>query len=135
MAKKSDKLVSEIIEDFLNLVSNTKSDYEYTKEIIKQLDIEYDIDIGHAFELNPTKDKGKLATRARINRLDRRYYKDINEEYEPLFKLVTDGRYKQAFDLLTQALGQTRKAESYHKDRSYKPRVTDDNKISKKIIR
>ena len=129
------KLISKDISEFNSLIEKVKSDYEYASSMILQLDQEYYQDIAHAFELDPVCEKNKIATRARTNRLDRRYYKDIAEEYEPLYKLVTDKANVKSFELLKQVLGQTRKSESYHEKRTYRPRVTKDNKIEKKIIR
>jgi hypothetical protein len=130
----SNNKVSDQIKVFTDLLIKTKQDYEYAMSMVSQLDKEFDLDIGHEFELSPAKDKNKIATKARINRLDRRYYKNKAEEYEPIYKLITDPQNKKAFDQLTQVLGKVRKAESYHTERTYYPRVTKQNEIKKKII-
>lgn len=126
--------VSEQIKVFTDLINQVKQNYEYSISMVEQLDKEYDLDLGHAFELSPSKEKNKLATKARTNRLDRRYYKDKAEEFEPIYKLISDSQFKKAFDQLPQVLGKVRKAESYHADRTYHPRVTKENAIKKRII-
>jgi len=128
-AKKSDA-----ISEFIKLLDKIKSDYDYSYSIVGQLDIKFNQDLTHDIELKPAKDKNKIATKMRTNRLDRRYYKDIVEECEPLYELMTNPQYKKAFDMIKQALGKTRKQEDYHANRTYKPRITKENEIVKKII-
>jgi hypothetical protein len=129
-----EKKVSLSVKEFMDFVSQVKSDYEYSYALVNQLDKQYGTDLAHELELSPSKDKNKIATKMRTNRLDRRYYKDIVEEIEPVYQLMTDPQHKKTFDMLNQVLGKVRKAEEYHKDRTYHPRVSKQDEIKKKII-
>jgi len=131
--------VSDKIKAFTDLLNDIKQNYEYAMSMVKQLDKEYDLDLGHEFELRTAKESAKIATKARRNRLDRRYYKDRAEELEPLYELIYSAdnyNNKKAFDKLQSVvLGATRKAENYHKDRTYKPRVNENNIIDKRLVK
>jgi hypothetical protein len=122
------------IKEFLDFAEHLKNDYEYCKALVDQLDKKYDKDLSHDLELKPAKEKNKIATKMRQNRLNRRYYKDILEEFEPLYTMMTDEKYKKTFDMLKQTLGRTRNAEEYHKDRTYYPRVKEKDEIKLKVI-
>ena len=128
------KKVSESLKDFLDFADSTKADYNYSFDIVGQLDKKYNMDLTHELELKPAKEKNKIATKMRTNRLDRRYYKDIVEELEPIYAILNDPQYKKTFEMLKQALGKVRKAEEYHKDRTYYPRVKKQDEIKKKVI-
>jgi hypothetical protein len=122
------------LKECLDFIDNVKHDYEYSFALVGQLDKQYNMDLTHELELSPAKDKNKIATKMRTNRLDRRYYKDIVEEFESIYQVITDEKYKKSIEMLRQALGKVRKAEEYHKDRTYYPRITKKNEIKKKVI-
>ena len=84
----------------------------------------------HSLELDDLKcdERSKIATKLMINRKDRRYYKDRVEEFEPIVQFFDDPQNKKVLDKLKQVLGQVRKAENYHKDRIYIPRVLKEKK-------
>ena len=67
-------------------------------------------------------------------RKDRRYWKDQVEELEPLVSIfcISEAnadrkqevqRNAKVFNMLREALGQTRKVERYHSDRKYTPKI------------
>ena len=51
------------------------------------------------------------------------YYKNIVEEEAPLANIIGDVDIKKTVHRLEQVLGQIRKAESYHDNRKYYPRI------------
>ena len=124
-----DKKPSEYITEFLNFITEAKSQYNFCSEEVNNQD-KLTQDYLHSLELDNLKcgERSKLATKLAINRKDRRYYKDRVEELEPIVKFFEEPQHKKVLDKLTQALGQTRRAESYHKDRVYVPRVLNEEK-------
>jgi hypothetical protein len=87
-------------------------------------------DFLHSLELDDLKcdERSKLATKLAINRKDRRYYKDRVEELQPIVDFFADPQNKKVLDKLTNVLGACRKAEHYHKDRIYVPKVLKEKK-------
>lgn len=122
-----DKKPSEYITEFLNFVSAAQSQYRFCFDEVNQQD-KLTQDYLHSLELDSLKcdERSKLATKLAINRKDRRYYKDRVEEFEPLVKFFEEPKNKDVLHKLTQVLGQVRKAENYHKDRTYIPRVVKE---------
>jgi len=59
------------------------------------------------------------------------YYKDQVEELQPLYDVITESKHKSCIEQFKQALGKTRKAEAYHKDRRYYPRIMKDDGYAK----
>lgn len=118
------RLPSEYISDFLNFVTEAQSQYKFCFDEVNNQD-KMTQDYLHSLELDDLKcaERSKVATQLAINRKDRRYYKDRVEEYEPIVQFFEDGANKRVLDKLKQVLGATRKAEGYHKERTYKPRV------------
>jgi hypothetical protein len=70
--------------------------------------------------------RNKLTTRLHKCREQRRQFKDIKEELEPVVSFADDPANKKVIDKLSsQLLGQVRKAENYHENRVYKPRLKE----------
>lgn len=121
---KKNKLPSEYISEFLNFIREAQSHYKFcgeemhTQEALTQ-------DYLHKLELDGLNcsERSKIATKLAINRKDRRYYKDRVEELESIVNFFADQQNKKMLDGLKQVLGQTRKQEDYHKNRTYIPRV------------
>ena len=115
---------SEIISAFIKLVEHTPKRYISAKVSVGVED-KLTSDLLHEIELEGTncKIRSKTATRLRENRLDRRYYKDIVEELEPLYLFLDKKDNKKVIKELEQVLGKVRKVEEYHSDRTYYPRV------------
>lgn len=124
-----DKKPSEYISEFLNFVSEAQSQYRFCSE---EAEIQEKLtqDYLHSLELDGLKrdERSKIATKLMINRKDRRYYKDRVEEFEPIVQFFDEPQNKKVLDKLKQVLGQVRKAENYHKDRKYIPRVLKEKK-------
>jgi len=124
-----DKKPSEYISEFLNFISEAQSHYKFCYEEMETQD-KLTQDYLHMLELDDLKcgERSKLATKLAINRKDRRYYRDRVEELEPIVRFFEDPQNKKVFDKLKEVLGQTRKAENYHKNRIYIPRVLKEKK-------
>ncbi len=124
-----DKKPSECISEFLNFVSEAQSHYKFCYEEMETQD-KLTQDYLHMLELDDLKcsERSKLATKLAINRKDRRYYRDRVEELEPIVRFFEDPQNKKVLDKLKEVLGQTRKAENYHKNRIYIPRVLKEKK-------
>lgn len=123
------KKPSEYIAEFLKFISEAQVQHKlYSEEVEKQNKLTQDY--LHSLELDDLKynERSKIATKLAINRKDRRYYKRCVEELEPIVKLFEDQQNKRTLNLMTKVLGDTRKAEAYHKHGKYKPRVLKEAK-------
>ena len=129
---------SKNIENFLNFYDAVKREYDIASEMVSQCD-KLTQDILHRLELESlsTNEKNKIATQLKYCRKDRRYWKDIVEEVESFVTMFNQTEASQAdnkkkaeveanrrfINMLRETLGKTRKQESYHANRSYKPRI------------
>lgn len=131
--------VSGYIEQFLRFHTETNNQYLVAYEKVNECD-KMTQDLLHKLELEDlsTSEKNKIATQLKYCRKDRRYWKDQVEELEPFICLFNNIGYrignatidqnriehnKKFINLLREVLGQTRKQENYHSDRTYKPRI------------
>lgn len=115
---------SEYISEFLNFLSSVESSYNFCLAEMKRQE-QLTQDYLHSLELDDLRyeERNKVATKLAINRKDRRYYKDRVEEYEPIVKFLNEQKNKNVVNQLKQVLGECRRAENYHKDRFYIPKV------------
>jgi hypothetical protein len=118
------KQPSEYLTEFLNFVTEAQSHYRFCSDEVNNQD-KLTQDYLHSLELDDLKrdERSKIATKLAINRKDRRYYKDRVKELQPIVDFFTDPQNKKVLDKLTNILGACRKAENYHKDRMYIPKV------------
>lgn len=125
-----DKKPSEYISEFLNFVAEAQSQYKFCFDEVKNQE-SLTQDYLHSLELDGLKrdERSKVATKLAINRKDRRYYKDRVEELAPIVQFLEDPHNKKVLDRLRSVtLGEVRRAESYHKDRKYIPKVLKEKK-------
>lgn len=116
---------SEYISDFLDFLSQAKSDYAIAIDGIKTEEKRQE-DLLHEIEFcGNAKERSKKATRLNTCRKDRRYYKDIHEETAIIQEYLNDPVNKKAIDKLREVLGSVRKSERYHADRVYRPRLKE----------
>ena len=124
---------SKNIENFLNFYDVAQQEYKIAFEMVNKCD-QLTQDLLHKLELDKlsNSEKNKIATQLKYCRKDRRYWKDIVEELEPFVDLfVSMGDNKKVAEssktfinmLRSNVLGKTRKQETYHANRSYKPRI------------
>lgn len=118
------KQTSSYIETFLNYLSEINRSYPLTKAELKKKDNETQ-DILHELELgeNNYKERTKIATQLRNVRKERRHLKDKIEEIETLYQWMNEN--KTSINKLQQVLGQTRKQEKYHQNRTYKKKIQE----------
>ena len=129
--------VSKRIEDFCNFYNEMNKSYTYYYQRVNDCD-KLKCDLLHKLELGDYKDrneKQRLLTQIERCLKDRRYYKDRVEEIEPFIYIFKDPDKSQdnknrcamtTINHITNCLGQVRKMESYHADRTYKPRILKD---------
>lgn len=119
-------MVSDQIKQFLDFVDNSKKEYTYSLEQMKQEEKKLQ-DFLHAIEFEPlAKERSKICTKLHESRQQRRRYKDIVEEREEIVKFFSDPQHQKTLNQLTQLLGKVRKVEKYHADRTYYPRSEID---------
>lgn len=129
------------VESFLKFIDQAVIDYTTAKEMEEKC-TQATQDLLHRLELErlTTSEKNKIATQLKYIRKDRRYWKDMIEELEPLANLFsTEGSAsehtqlgRRTQNLLREALGAMRKAERYHAERTYYPRVFKNENICSK---
>lgn len=122
---------AEKLTSFLNFITDAQSHYKFCLEEMKKQE-QLTQDYLHSLELDNLKcnERSKVATKLATNRKDRRYYKDRVEELEPIINFLSESQNKKTFDKLQQVLGQVRKQESYHKDRTYTPKILKEDEES-----
>ena len=127
------KLPSNYLSEFLSFISEAQSHYKFCIDEMETQD-KLTQDFLHSLELDDLKckERSKLATQLSINRKDRRYFKDRIEELEPIVKFFDEPQNKRVLDKLTNVLGEIRKAERYHKYRTYIPKTLKEKKEKKK---
>lgn len=121
---KERKFRSTDLERTLNFFSDCLTDYKYNYDKVNEQekltqDYLHDIELGGLH----CKERSKVATKLQENRKNRRYYKDVVEELQPIYDFLNDGANKALINKLREVLGKVRKAESYHSNRTYFPRV------------
>ena len=114
---------SEQIKSFLDFTRDCETRYKLALEAM-ETENKRTQDFLHAIEFEPhSEERSKIATKMRASRITRRKNKDTIEELEPLIEFLNIPANKKAVDQLTQILGKVRKAEKYHENRTYHPRV------------
>ncbi len=128
--KKQQRYPSQIIKDFLDFVENSREDYNYNLEAMKNEE-RITQDYLHKLELEDLsyRERSKIATQLVSNRQARRNHKDAVEELEPIVDFFDDPQMKKFINNMTQLLGQVRKIESYHQKRFYVPKVIEGDVI------
>lgn len=122
MSKKNiNPKFSETIGNFCDMVVEVISDYEWNKAEVNRLD-RLTQDYLHQLELNGLnyKDRAKVATQLTKCRQLRRASKDTVTILEPFVEFIESERGKQSMNFMKEALGKTRKIESYMKNRTYR---------------
>ena len=119
---------SEQITNFLNFITAAQSHYKFCEEERERQDA-LTQDFLHSLELDNLScgERSKLATKLKINRKDRRYYKDRVEELKPIITFFEEPQNKKVLDKLQQVLGQVKKQERYHEYRTYIPKILKES--------
>jgi hypothetical protein len=129
--------VSKKLSEFLNFYDEAISTYNYCFSKVNECD-KLKCDLLHKIELGQVVDRNeekRIQTQLKYCLRDRRYYKDRVEELEPFVMLfIGKDKDKEAIvrqctasmNHMRQALGSVRRAENYHTNRTYKPRILKD---------
>lgn len=129
--------ISKKLSDFLGFYDEAINTYKYCYEKVNECD-KLKCDLLHRLELGQFADRNeekRIQTQLKYCLKDRRYYKDRVEELEPFVLLfVSKDKDKEnivrqcttAINHMRQGLGGVRRAENYHADRTYKPRILKD---------
>ena len=129
--------VSKRLEDFISFYDEAISTYNYAYDMVNQCD-KLKCDLLHKIELGLYEDANeekRIQTQLKYCLKDRRYYKDRVEELEPFANLFLSKEKErenitrtcsQAINHIKNTLGNIRRAEDYHKERTYKPRILKD---------
>jgi hypothetical protein len=129
--------ISRKLESFLSFYDEAIAAYNYCFEKVNECeklecDLKHKLELGHYEDNNAEK---RIYTQLKYCLKDRRYYKDRVEELEPFVLLfVSKDKDKEnlvrqcsaAINHMRQSLGGVRRAENYHADRTYKPRIMKD---------
>lgn len=126
MDTKINPKFSETISEFLALMENARSDYQWNCEQVKLQD-ELTQDYLHSLELDGLtyKQRAKVATQLALCRQRRREHKDMAASLEPLVIYLDGEKGRQMMNLMREVLGKTRKIEQYMENRKYINRVLD----------
>lgn len=129
--------VSKRLEDFISFYDEAINTYKYAYDMVNQCD-KLKCDLLHKIELGLFEDSNeekRIQTQLKYCLKDRRYYKDRVEELEPFVSLfLNKDKEKEmntranvnCLNVIKNTLGGVRKAEDYHKERTYKPRILKD---------
>ena len=129
--------VSNRLSNFIDFYDEAISTYNYAYDMVNQCD-KLKCDLLHKIELGLYEDANeekRIQTQLKYCLKDRRYYKDRVEELEPFANLFLSKEKErenitrtcsQAINHIKNTLGSVRKAEEYHRERTYKPRILKD---------
>ena len=129
--------VSKRLEDFISFYDEAINTYKYAYDMVNQSD-KLKCDLLHKIELGLYEDANeekRIQTQLKYCLKDRRYYKDRVEELEPFAELFLSREKERenitrtcttAINHIKNTLGSVRRAEEYHRERTYKPRILKD---------
>lgn len=128
MAKQRERKPSEIIEEFIDLISTSHTEYESNMSIAKGYD-KKTITWIHDFETaNNYDERCKLATALHREREIRRQHKDRAKLFQNIHEFAAQERNKQVLKNLKWLLTEQKKQEEYlESDREFKHRVGDES--------
>lgn len=120
---------SQCISSFCTMVTDVLHDYEWNKDEVSRLD-KLTQDYLHKLELDGLDYKGraKIATQLAICRQLRRSSKDTVEVLEPFISFLESDKGKNMMNLMSDALGKTRRVEERMVNRSYRNKVLEPEK-------
>lgn len=124
---QEDKL-SKQLESVIAFFRTVQEEYEFSYQQVNEQD-KWECDLLHSIELTDADyaARCKTATKLRKCLKTHRCYKDQVEERQAIMDFLNRPENKHFFDSLGRALGGTRNAERYHKNRSYTPRIQEED--------
>ena len=122
--KKDNPNFSKSISDIISMMESAKKDYEWNDAERRRCE-SLTQDYLHSLELDgfTYKQRAKVATQLALCRQERREHKDMVMALEPLVTFLESDKGKNMINLMREALGKTRKIETYMETRRYFNRV------------
>ena len=116
---------SEVISQFLNMLRAAKTEHTGSQDRLKGYNNATQ-DILHDLELNEhtVEEKTELTDKIIAVRRERRIDKDTFEITEKIVEALVRSDIQNAIGVFDRLLGQVRKVENYHENRSYHPKIT-----------
>ena len=127
MSRQKQQEISKYLSEFCKFCEEVDQAYTYNYEDVNSID-KLTQDYLHILELSGCnyKERAKIATKLSQCRQERRAIKDFLEDAESLVKFLRSDKGASLMKALSQVVGNTRKAEEYHKTREYKFRILSD---------
>ena len=128
MAGEKQQTISECLSEFCKFCNEVDQAYTYNYNEVNRLDQKTQ-DYLHILELKASnyKERAKVATRLSRCRQERRELKDFLEDAQNLVNFLRSDKGVSLMKSLSAVIGNTRKAEEYHKTREYKFRILNDD--------
>lgn len=122
-----EKKVSEQIKIFLDFIDECGELNSMAYDGVGEEDKRHQ-DLMHEIEFEEDPDKiAEIGMRVHQNRVQRRVYKDIYAVTSPVVKFAREPQNKKTLDLARQLLGEVRKVEKRQENRTYIPRIKEDD--------
>ncbi len=121
---------SETISAFCQSMENAKMDYAWCRDEVNRMD-RLTQDYLHKLELGDLdyRARAKVATAIARCRCQRRGYKDTVEILDPLIQFLESEKGKNLMNLMREVLGKTRRVEKSMVNRTYCPRVLNEEEM------
>lgn len=128
MAGEKQQTISECLSEFCKFCNEVDQAYTYNYNEVNRLDQKTQ-DYLHILELKASnyKERAKVATKLSRCRQERRELKDFLEDAQNLVNFLRSDKGVSLMKSLSAVIGNTRKAEEYHKTREYKFRILNDD--------
>lgn len=128
MAGEKQQTISECLSEFCKFCNEVDQAYTYNYNEVNRLDQKTQ-DYLHILELKASnyKERAKVATKLSRCRQERRESKDFLEDAQNLVNFLRSDKGVSLMKSLSAVIGNTRKAEEYHKTREYKFRILNDD--------
>jgi arginine deiminase len=120
------KSISEQLAEAIGFLRDIQKEHQYYCNKLAEAE-KKELDLLHFLELNKAgyRERYKITTQLRRCLLERRACKDRVEERAPIAEFLMQPQNKSLLDKLGKVLGDVRKVERYHENRSYSPRVLE----------
>jgi len=128
VAGEKQQTISECLSEFCKFCNEVDQAYTYNYNEVNRLDQKTQ-DYLHILELKASnyKERAKVATKLSRCRQERRELKDFLEDAQNLVNFLRSDKGVSLMKSLSAVIGNTRKAEEYHKTREYKFRILNDD--------
>lgn len=122
---------SEILQEFIDFLEESRSMYEYAKKKCEEFDsLDRHIYWAHRIEFAKDKnERNRIATAHQKERLDRRRYKDICDMYEKIHLFVCSENNKATLKRMKGVVSAQKRQEEYlESERHYNGKIQEGEK-------